>query len=323
MKNIFLTTVTFLLAIVGLNAANLNYNRAERPFVFNENGIEFAVFSDGQFDFNVLAPTVGVHIDTRFLDFSFNTGHNYDAFVQYDAYGAPIQIENTPIYYDFYGRVSQIGSVNLFYNRFGYVNQIGNMFVNYNPAGYFIGTRGYINRFNRNVVFQSRFNVYCRPRASRIVLHNTPYRRDFRPVRRDYRTFRRNYVAHRPAARVARNFRRPGAKAVVNNRRNVNNRVVVNNRGGNKKVVTKTVTTRNNNNRNYSPRNNNQRTTRVTTTRTTTNNRGGNVRNNGRTTKVTTTTTKKYNNKAAKTATRTNRSSRAVASNDNRTYRRR
>lgn len=323
MKKIFLTTVTMLLAIVGLQAANKNLNRAtEQPFVFNEAGIEFAVFKDGQFDFNVIAPAVGVHIDTRYLDFSYNSGHNYDAFVQYDSYGAVIQVENTPIYYDYYGRVSQIGNIHLYYNSFGYVSQIGNMFVSYTPAGYYNGYRGYINNYNRRYVYQPRYKIYRRPVAARVVIHSSPYRKNFRPVRYKYTNYRKNYRNNRV---VKTNFRRPGSKKVVvnnNNRRNVSNRVVTktvvnknvpnkrtttNNRKGNKTVVTKTVVNKNNG-KNYTPRN--QKTTKVVTTKTT-KTRGGNTK----TTRVTTT---KYNK--SKKATK---NSKSVASSENKTYRRR
>ena len=134
MKKIFITTITVLLAAIGMNAATTNaeYNNNEQPFVFVESGIEIALFKDGQFDFNVLRPNVGVQINTRFLDFSFNGGHNYDTYVQYDDYGAVIQVENTTIDYDYYGRVNRIGNIHMYYNHNGLVNRIGNLSVGYN-----------------------------------------------------------------------------------------------------------------------------------------------------------------------------------------------
>ena len=59
------------------------------------------------------------------VSISFNSGYNYNSFLQYDAFGAIIQIKHVPIYYDFYGRVSRIGNIYINYNRHGYVAQVG------------------------------------------------------------------------------------------------------------------------------------------------------------------------------------------------------
>jgi len=110
-----------MLAAFGMNAATTTYNNNEQPFVFVESGIEFAVFKDGQFDFNVLRSNnnnVGVSVNVGIFDFSFNSGHNYDTFVQYDDYGAVVQVENTGIYYDYYGRVNRIGNIHFDYNNY-------------------------------------------------------------------------------------------------------------------------------------------------------------------------------------------------------------
>ena len=81
----------------------LNFNQGQ-SFIFMENGIEFSVFQDGQFDFFMpnYGPNVNIQQDmpTANFSFSFNTGYNYNPYVQYDGYGAIIQIENTPIFYD-------------------------------------------------------------------------------------------------------------------------------------------------------------------------------------------------------------------------------
>ena len=61
------------------------------------------------------------------INISFNTGYDYSAYIQYDHYGAVIQIENTPIYYDYYGRISQAGNVHVNYDYRGRVSWIGNM----------------------------------------------------------------------------------------------------------------------------------------------------------------------------------------------------
>jgi len=108
-----------------------NYVRGYgNSFIFMEAGIEFSVYPDGQFDFYMpqYGPNVSVGINRPGFTLSFNTGFDYNAYVQYDGYGAIIQIENTPIFYDYYGRVNQIGNIFINYNGFGRVNRIGGPF---------------------------------------------------------------------------------------------------------------------------------------------------------------------------------------------------
>jgi hypothetical protein len=65
--------------------------------VFVENQIEFAVFPDGQFDFAMLG--YGSNRSFRFFDKClsvFNAGFNFNPYIQYDDFGAVIQIQNTP-----------------------------------------------------------------------------------------------------------------------------------------------------------------------------------------------------------------------------------
>jgi len=303
MKNIFITTLAVLLAITGMNAAATNYNTNEQPFVFVESGIEFAVFKDGQFDFNVIRPNtaVGVRLNAGFLDFSFNTGHNYDTYLQYDEYGAVVQIENTSIYYDYYGRVKQIGNINLGYNYNGLVGYIGNMHVAYNPYGTILRVNGAINRYNVHYSNRAYCRSYSRPVARRVIVHNTPYRRNFVPVRVSYAKYRKSYKPNRQPVRVTRNFKRPG-KVVLNNRNVVSKR-----KNTTRNVVNKRPNTQNNkvnnrvvkNTRKYTPRTGNtQKNNRVTT----------NSRNQN----------KQYNKRTVKTSNR-----KTVASNENKTYRRR
>ena len=158
MKKLILTTITTLLIAIGMNA-----NSNTQPFVFVESGIEFAVFPDGQFDFNVLKPNhrdVNVRVNTGIIDFSFNTGHNYDTYVQYDDYGAVVQIENTPVFYDYYGRVNRIGNIHMDYNYNNLINRIGNMHISYNRYGEFAYSNGIINNYNLNYKYISRHKIY-------------------------------------------------------------------------------------------------------------------------------------------------------------------
>ena len=122
-------------------ATNYRYGNS---FIFVEGGVTFSVYPDGEFDFYMdNRVNVGVGAQIGNVGITFNSGYNYNPFVQYDDYGAVIQVENTPIYYDYYGRVSQIGSVDIWYNN-GRVRRVGGLNIYYN-GGVFSHYTGYIN----------------------------------------------------------------------------------------------------------------------------------------------------------------------------------
>lgn len=160
MKKPFLILIASLL--IGITAMANNYNRQNStPFVFVENNIEYAVFSNGEFDFNMIQPQRNqVHISNRNIHLSFNSGHNYNTYIHKNQYGDIININHTPIFYDRSGRVQQIGNINIRYNRFGYIHSIGQLNINYNTNGQYYCT-GYVNTSNR--YYQPRFRSYVKP----------------------------------------------------------------------------------------------------------------------------------------------------------------
>jgi len=106
MKNIALI-LSILLMGFSANAVSPkienNFTRGYdgNAYIFVEDGVEFSVFPDGQFDFVYLGqPKTQVVISSPNVNINFNSGYNYDAYVQYDDYGAVIQIETVPIFYD-------------------------------------------------------------------------------------------------------------------------------------------------------------------------------------------------------------------------------
>ena len=181
-------------------------------FIFVEDGIEFSVFPDGQFDFymNNYGPDVNVSINTPNASISFNSGYDYNAYVQYDEFGAIIQVEHLPIYYDYYGRVRQVGDVCINYNRFGYVSRVGGLYVHYNRYNRFSHCSGYINTFNRFYVYRPWHMLYRIPSFNHCVVFNRPYRQYYRPIRHHYnRPYANNYrrttaVASRRGNKVVR-----------------------------------------------------------------------------------------------------------------------
>jgi len=175
-----------------------NYVRGYgNSFIFTEGGIEFSVFADGQFDFYMqnYGPNVNVGINTPGFSLSFNSGYNYNPYVQYDDFGAIIQIENTPIYYDYYGRVNQIGNIFINYTRFGRINRIGGLNVYYRN-NVFYRYDGFINVYNRHYVYRPWHRYYAVPTANYCVVNVNPYRRYYTPVRHIYYRPYRNNVRH-------------------------------------------------------------------------------------------------------------------------------
>ena len=182
---ILLLGVTYVQADTGYGKT-VSYFNYGKSFIFVENGITFSVYPDGEFDFyidNRVNVAAGVNFGASSI--TFNSGYNYNPFVQYDDYGAVVQVENVPVYYDYYGRVSQIGGINVWY-RNGFVRRIGGLRVFYNNAGYFDYCTGYINTFNRYYVYRPFHRFFIRPTVGFCQVYTTPYRRYYHPVRYTY-----------------------------------------------------------------------------------------------------------------------------------------
>lgn len=132
----------------------------DEPIRFNERGIEFYVFPNGDFDFNTRpdATTDGDYyfkgagkrntaIDERGLA-------NYGVRIERDYFGRIRRVGNTFINYDAFDRVNRIGTVFMRYNRFA-LSQIGGLRIIYDRRGNIIdmigsvkGRYGYYNDYH-------------------------------------------------------------------------------------------------------------------------------------------------------------------------------
>ncbi len=218
-----LTLLLFAILIAGWTAtASENSNQANRPFtnyndsfIFVEGGVEFAVYPNGEFDFyynpafrrgssfSIASPNVNI---------SYNSGYNYDPYIQYDDYGAVIQVEDVPIYYDYYGRIVQAGNIVMNYNNFGMLASVGNLIMHYNPHHRFTHCSGYINSYNRRYVYRPWHDYYRRPSVNVSIVFNRPYRAYYQPRRvtyAQYTTIYNNYYANHSGRR---SFYRPSQK---------------------------------------------------------------------------------------------------------------
>lgn len=196
MKRIFLFLASILISTTAFATTNTSVENSTanqfvrgygNSFIFVEGGIEFSVFADGQFDFYMpnYGPDVSVGINTPGFSLSFNTGFNYNPYVQYDDYGAVVQIENVPIFYDHYGRIIQAGNIFINYNGFGYVNRVGGLYVHYRNR-VFSHCTGFINSFNTAYIYRPWHRFYVVPPVNYCVVYAQPYRRFYRPVRHIY-----------------------------------------------------------------------------------------------------------------------------------------
>lgn len=185
--------LTLLLASVfGIAMQSLAHGYGHAPinsyadaFVFDEMGVTFSVYPDGEFDFYMDGLNHSTTMSNGFVDVTFNSGYNYNPYVQYDDFGAVIQVENVPIYYDYYGRVNQIGDVMINY-RNRRVCQVGGLRVFYNRRGYYAYHTGFINVWNPYFVYRPFYVAFARPAVNLCFVRPTPYRQYYRPVRYTY-----------------------------------------------------------------------------------------------------------------------------------------
>jgi hypothetical protein len=159
-----LLTTSVTLAQEGRNANNhcatMQFNSNE-PIVFNERGIEFFVFPNGDFDFNTRS-------NDSFGDYYFKSAGkrgtkdvvarnpvNYGVVIEHDSFGRVRRVGNTFINYDAFDRVKRIGTVYMRYNRFA-LTQIGGMTLVYNRFGDLVDVFGSV-KGRRNQGFTSSY----------------------------------------------------------------------------------------------------------------------------------------------------------------------
>lgn len=164
---------------------NYSYYNQE-TFTFTERGITFSIFENGEFDFYMSSrANVQAGVNVGGVSISYNSGYDYDAYVQYDDYGAILQIEDVPIYYDSYGRINRAGDVRIHYNG-RRLSRIGGLYLHYNNYGNYSHFTGYVNYYNRNYVYHPYHNYFVRPYFNRCIVSYNPYRRYYNPIRYNY-----------------------------------------------------------------------------------------------------------------------------------------
>lgn len=213
-RGIFLVLALFMMvSTVEANNGNRLTNRVGFNYSYNdavnfvERGIEFFVFTNGEFDF-----------DTRF--------RNRGVRIQRDFRGRVRRVGNVFINYDFRENVTRIGNVFMRYRR-GRLANVGNLSVRYDRWGFplFYGNVGNDFYYHNGVRFNIGFGDVCNYNDR--FFFSRDFRRNYSQIRED-----RNFYYYRanPNARIGKRSeilrrRKPAAKAFNNretNRRDTN-----------------------------------------------------------------------------------------------------
>lgn len=220
MKNL---AIIFSILLITISASAFSKERKNtfgrsydgNAYIFVEGDVEFSVFPDGQFDFVYIGPQNGSQIilSSPQVNISYNSGYNYDTYIQYDMYGAVIQIENVPIYYDEYGRISSAGNVDIRYNDRRIV-RVGGMHILYNHYGKFSHCSGVINTYNPYYVYHPWHVYYARPIYTHVIVYDYPYRKYYTPSRYSFHDHIRYYKNRNNTAYAngRRDFYQPGSR---------------------------------------------------------------------------------------------------------------
>ncbi|MEC4004987.1 hypothetical protein OX283_009990 [Flavobacterium sp. SUN052] len=122
----------------------------DEPISFTERGIEFFVFTNGDFDFNTRPDdSQGDYqykkAGRRSTEADRRNGapENYGVLIEHDSFGRVRRVGNTFINYDNQDRVSRIGSVYMRYNRFALI-QVGGLQIVYNRRGEIVDIFGQV-----------------------------------------------------------------------------------------------------------------------------------------------------------------------------------
>lgn len=127
LATVLLSTLTLVYAndktSCNANLTALRYNDSQ-PFNFNERGVSFFVFPNGEFDFN----THPTHYRTRRtrVNTTYGAPRSRSGYYNYYHNTAGIRIEHDQL-----GRVRRIGHVFINYDRSGRVKRIGSVYMRY------------------------------------------------------------------------------------------------------------------------------------------------------------------------------------------------
>ncbi|NBL65040.1 hypothetical protein GV828_07485 [Flavobacterium sp. NST-5] len=168
MKKITLLALTFLFGNVAIaNAFSGNFPmtvESAEPIYFNERGIEFYIFPNGEFDFNTVASSGGTYYKnaSRKINSTYGAPEtiNFEGIkIEHDREGRVRRVGNVFVNYDTQNRVKRVGTVYMTYNRFA-LSRVGNLEIVYDRFGRIIDFRGNVKGYGNNY---SNSNYYYGP----------------------------------------------------------------------------------------------------------------------------------------------------------------
>ncbi len=181
MKRLVLLFASVLIGLTTATATELNNQTFEKdldklkryqyaqPITFIERGVEFLIFPDGSFDFNMVSGNHDAYYNSHSRRSNVNISYRGpNTHIQYtnapinrglniirDRHGSIRSIGNMYLNYDRYGRITRAGSIFMDYERGKHSSlyKVGGLRVDYNKWGEIINIRGQVNRFNTNCNF--------------------------------------------------------------------------------------------------------------------------------------------------------------------------
>ncbi|WP_369049407.1 hypothetical protein [Tenacibaculum sp. UWU-22] len=233
-KGILLLLILTSIATINANdlrksTAKIGVNNHNKEAVtFTEHGVEFYVFFNGNFDFNVQ------YQNNRYADYN---GHRIRMegprriFVKRDYKGRIRQVGNIYIHYDFRNNVTQIGSVHIDYN-YGLLARVGHLTIDYDRLGipHFYGkVKYYDNHYDTHFgTVYDYDDMYFRSAAFKLLYHK--YKEDnnfyYYKARSDAKTGVHDKILKRRKHKTSNSFYKNDHKKnkSYNNDRNSNRR---------------------------------------------------------------------------------------------------
>lgn len=163
---------------------NYSYNNAVN---FIERGVEFFIFTNGEFDFNT-------NYNTTYYDYNGRRVTNRGVKIERDYRGRVRSIGNVFINYNAFGNVTRIGNVYMRYYR-GKLTNVGNLQVKYNRWGNpnYYGEVKYNDGFNINLNFGPIFDY------NNAYFYRNDFRHNYSKIREDNNYY---YYKAKPNAKI-------------------------------------------------------------------------------------------------------------------------
>ncbi len=183
------------------NRNSVNYYSYNNAVNFFENGIEFFVFTNGDFDY-----------DTSFNNRRVRIERNFKEQIR--------RIGNVSFKYDLNGNVTRIGNIRINYYRNRLTN-VGNLRVNYDRRGnpiFYGNVRDYY--YDNGIRFNISFGNVCNYNDS--FFFNNNFRRNYSQIREDRNFY---YYRAKPNAKIGKRStiikrRKPNNSSLNSNNRN-------------------------------------------------------------------------------------------------------